>query len=179
MGTTAWYVADTSGIRWARASVPGTGGVLPVEVVHLGSAPPWSTWMVRRTAFEADRVEDWFVRQLARAEGTLLAHMLDEEFAALTAVAGGTVVARAVAGRAEAYEQGRSGIERAAAHHGGAWREAALDRLAMWSHLAPAPAGVPALRRALESADADGDRAGDFVLGLFRLLGLPVAGDGR
>jgi hypothetical protein len=51
MGTTAWYVADTSGIRWGRAAAPGTGGVLPVEVTHLGSVPPWSAWTLRRTAF--------------------------------------------------------------------------------------------------------------------------------
>jgi hypothetical protein len=49
----------------------------------------------------------------------------------------------------------------------------------MWSHITPSPAGVTALRQALEAADGDGVPAGEFVLGLFRLLGLPGPGGER
>lgn len=175
MGTTAWHVADPTGIQWKRASVPGTGGVLPVDVTRLGSAPPWTTWRLQRTAFEIDVVEGWFARQLRPAEAALLAYVQDGDFAYVTALSSGTVVARLVAGEPTAtrYEDGARAVDRCMDLHGGAWREAALDRLAMWSHLTPRLANPEALREAATAAD---DRELDpttFVGRLLALLGLP------
>ena len=176
MGTTSWHVADPTGIQWKRAPVPGTGGVLPVDVARLGSAPPWTTWRLQRTAFEIGVVEQWFTRQLRPAEAALLAYVQDGDFAYVTALSSGTVVARLVAGEPAAarYEDGARAVDRCMELHGGAWREAALDRLAMWSHLTPQPAPVDALRDAATAADDGALDPGTFVGRLFALLGLPA-----
>jgi hypothetical protein len=175
MGTTVWHVADPTGIQWKRASVPSSGGVLPVEVTRLGAEPPWTTWRLERTAFEIGAVEGWFTRQLKSAEAALLAYVQDGDFAYVTALSSGTVAARLVAGEPAAtrYKDGAQAIARCTDLHGGAWREAALDRLAMWSHLTPQPAPVGSLREAATRADAGDIDPGTFVAQLLDLLGLP------
>jgi hypothetical protein len=175
MGTTVWHVADPSGIQWTRAAVPGTGGVLPVDVARLGSAPPWATWRLRRTAFAIGAVEQWFTRQLQPAEAALLAYVQEGDFAYVTALSGGTVVARLVACEPAAtrYEDGNWALDRCKDLHGGAWREAALDRLAMWSHLTPQPVSVETLRDVATAADRGDLDPITFVHRLLALLGLP------